>query len=146
MSVSLREITKDNVREILHLKVAPGQEVFVAPNAVSISQAYFDRDTAWFRAIWDDETPVGFVMVHDDVANRIYTLWRFMIDERYQRRHLGRHALELVVEYVKTRPGAVELLTSCIDQPGGPGPFYERAGFTYTGQFDVGERVMRRPL
>ena len=26
------------------------------------------------------------------------------------------------------------------------GPFYERMGFTYTGEVEEGERVMRRPL
>jgi hypothetical protein len=39
--VSLREITADTVREICRLRVAPGQEGFVAPVAVSIAEAYF---------------------------------------------------------------------------------------------------------
>jgi diamine N-acetyltransferase len=144
--LALREVTKDNLREVLRLKVAPEQERFVASNAVSIAQAYFDRDTAWFRAIYDGETPVGFVMLDDQPAKPSYTLWRFMIDARYQRRGYGRGALELVFAHVKTRPGASELFTSCVDAPGGPGPFYEGLGFTYTGELDEGERVMRRPV
>ena len=47
---------------------------------------------------------------------------------------------------MKGRPGAREILTSCVDKPGGPGPFYEGLGFTYTGALDEGERVMVRPL
>ena len=50
------------------------------------------------------------------------------------------------IQHVRTRPGATDIYTSCADAPGGPGPFYERMGFTYTGALDEGERVMRRPL
>lgn len=146
MTLQLREVTRENLREILRLKVAPEQEKFVAPNAVSIAQAYFHRDTAWFRAIYDGETPVGFVMLDDNPNEPRYTLWRFMIDASHQRKGHGRRALELLFEHVKSRPGAREIYTSCVDAPGGPGPFYEGLGFTYTGELDEGERVMRRPL
>src|SRR5262245_4649776 len=131
--VQLKEITKANLREVLRLKVAPEQEKFVAPNAVSIAQAYFDRDTAWFRAIYDGDTPVGFLMLDDKPEVPSYTLWRFMIDARYQRKGIGREALALLFAHVKARPGAKEILTSCVDAPGGPGPFYEGLGFAYTG-------------
>jgi diamine N-acetyltransferase len=144
--IELREINKDNLREILHLKVAPNQEQFVASNAVSIAQAYFYRDQAWFRGIYDGKTPVGFLMLDDEPAKPRYTLWRFMIDAGHQRRGYGRQALELLFNHVKSRPGAVEIYTSCVDAPGGPGPFYEGLGFTYTGELDETERVMRRPL
>ena len=144
--LELREVTKANLREVLRLKVAPEQERFVATNAVSLAQAHFDPEIAWFRAICDGDTPVGFVMLDDNPKTRTYTLWRFMIDARYQRKGYGREALELVFAHVKTRPGATELFTSCVDAPGGPGPFYEGLGFTYTGALDEGERVMRRPL
>ena len=82
--VSLREVTKENLREILLLRVAPEQERFVASNAVSIAQAHFHPDVAWFRAIFADETPVGFLMLHDEPGTATYFLWRFMIDERHQ--------------------------------------------------------------
>jgi diamine N-acetyltransferase len=146
VTIELREVNKDNLREILRLKVAPEQERFVASNAISIAQAYFDRETAWFRGIYDGATPVGFVMLDDKPEVPSYTLWRLMIDANHQRKGYGRRALDLVFAHVKTRPGATELYTSCVDASGGPGPFYEGLGFTYTGQLDEGERVMRRPL
>ena len=145
MSLELREVDKENLRAVLRLKIAPEQEQFVASNAVSIAQAYFDRETAWFRAICDDDTPVGFVMVDIQPGKPPY-LWRFMIDARYQRRGLGTRALELVFAHVRSLPGAAAIFCSCVDAPGGPGPFYERLGFAYTGEVDEGERVMRRPL
>lgn len=145
-SVTLRPVTKDTVREICQLQVAPEQAQFVAPNAVSIAQAYFEQETAWFRAIYADETPVGFVMLEDDASAQSYGLWRFMIDARYQGLGYGRRALDLVVEHVRGRPGARELLTSCVPGDGSPCPFYERYGFVYTGEEDDGELVMRLDL
>jgi diamine N-acetyltransferase len=69
-----------------------------------------------------------------------------MIDARYQRTGVGRRALELLFEHVRSRPGAKELWTSVVPGEGGPGPFYERLGFVYTGEEDEGELVMRREL
>ena len=88
-TVSLREVTKDNLRDVLRLKVAPEQERFVASNAVSIAQAYFDRDAAWFRAVYAGDTPVGFVMLEVNPAKAEYFLWRFMIDQRFQKLGFG---------------------------------------------------------
>jgi diamine N-acetyltransferase len=144
--ISLREITKDNLRQIIQLKVAPPQERFVASNAVSIAQAYFDRDIAWFRAIYADSTPVGFVMLHDEPAARKYYLWRFMVDHRYQKLGYGAKGLRAVIEYVRGRPGAHELLTSVVPGDGSPGAFYEKLGFAYTGEVDEGELVLRLQL
>ena len=144
--VTLREVTRDTVRKIVALRTTPEQERFVAPNAVSIAQAYFQRDVAWFRAIYEGDEPVGFVMVDDDVAKQQYYLWRFMIDARHQRRGIGRKAIALVLDYVRTRPGATALLTSVVPGEGTPGPFYESLGFAYTGEEEDGELVMRLPL
>lgn len=144
--VSLREVTQETVRAICALQVAPAQEQFVAPNALSIAQAYFEPEAAWFRAIYADETPVGFVMLNDDPANEAYYLWRFMIDARFQGYGYGRRALALLIEHVKTRPGAKALFTSCVPGEGSPCPFYEKLGFIYTGEIDDGELVMRLEL
>ena len=144
--MSLREVTRDTVRQICDLRVRPDQQGFVAPNAFSIAQAYFDRELAWFRAVYADETPVGFVMLSDDTIKPEYYLWRFMIDARYQRCAYGRRAIELLVEYVRTRPGAKSLFTSVVPGDGTPGPFYEKLGFVYTGDRDGVELVMRLDL
>ena len=144
--VTLREITRETLGAVLALKVAPEQERFVANNAVSIAQAHFYPDVAWFRAVYADETPVGFIMLEDNPSKPEYFLWRFMMDARYQRYGFGRRAIELLVEHVRTRPGATELFTSCVPGEGSPGPFYERLGFVYTGREDDGELVMRREV
>jgi diamine N-acetyltransferase len=145
-TVTLREITRETLSGVLDLRVAPEQERFVASNAVSIAQAHFHPEHAWFRAVHADDVPVGFVMLHDQPEEAKYYLWRFMIDRRYQGRGFGARALERVVDHVRTRPGATELLVSCVPGEGGPGPFYEKLGFAYTGDVDDGELVMSRRL
>jgi diamine N-acetyltransferase len=144
--VSLREVTGATVREICRLVVKPGQEGFVAPNAVSIAQAHFEP-AAWFRAIYADETPVGFVMLERAPETHEYVLWRFMIGGDYQGLGFGRRALELVVDEIRTSdPAATELLTSWVPGEGSPEGFYLRFGFVPTGEMDEDELVGRLVL
>jgi diamine N-acetyltransferase len=146
--VTLREITADTVDEVLRLKVAPDQECLVATNAKSIAQAHFHPEVAWFRAVYAGEVPVGFVMVWDDETGHEYGLWRLMIDERHQGRGYGRRALELVIDYVRTRPGASEFEAGAYPASGSAIPFYEKLGFVLTGETDPddGELKMRMDL
>ena len=144
--ITLREVTSENFREILKLEVAPGQKKFVAPNAYSIAQAHFEREIAWFRAIYADETPVGFVMLSDDASEQKYFLWRLMVDARYQKLGFAKRVLELLFDYVRTRPGAKEILVSYFLGDDGPQGFYEKLGFVPTGEMSGREVVMRRDL
>ncbi len=140
--ISLREVTAETVRTIVKLEVTEQQKHMVAPNAVSIAQAYFEPK-AWFRAIYADETPVGFLMLYDDPEEPSYFLWRYMIDARYQKLGFGKRAMDLLVNHVRTRPGAHELLLSCVPGEEGPEPFYSHYGFTRTGKM-VGDEVEMR--
>jgi diamine N-acetyltransferase len=145
LEVSLREITADTLREVCRLRVAPGQEGFVAPVAFSIAEAHFSP-LAWFRAVYAGDTPVGFVMLEDDAAARQYFLWRLLIDADHQGKGYGRRAVELLCDYVRTRPGATELLTSWVPGDAGPAGFYGRLGFELTGEVEEDEVVARLPL
>lgn len=143
--VSFREITADTVRAICKLAVTEEQNKFVAPNSISIAQAYFEKK-AWLRAIYADDTPVGFVMLYDDTEKPEYFLWRFMMDTRYQGMGFGRQATALLVEHVKTRPNATVLMTSVVQKPGGPQEFYQKQGFVLTGEYEEGEALLRYDL
>jgi diamine N-acetyltransferase len=144
-TVSLREITAKTVHTICELDVTAPQKNFVAPNAISISQAYFEPK-AWFRAIYADEVPVGFVMLFDDPDEPVYFLWRFMIAVDFQGLGFGRQALDLLDEYVRTRPKATDLFVSYVPEEGGPGPFYRKCGFEETGKVHGIEVEMKKSL
>lgn len=146
MNITLREITADTVRAVCKLVAEPAG--FVAPNATSIAQAYFHPE-AWFRAVYADEEPVGFVMLEDSSllpnppAQPEVFLWRFMIDARHKRKGYGHAALRLVIDDVRRRhPTLASLSTSCVPGAESPRPFYESLGFVFTGDVDDGEEVM----
>ena len=155
-TVSLREISKDSVRDFCRMEVGPGQDGLVAPTAVSIAQAYFHNE-AWFRGIYADETPVGFAMLEDwtqvgGADAELYegkpyvALWRFMIDLRYQKYGFGAQALRLLIAHASTRPDAANMLLSFVPKENNPEGFYTRFGFSRTGEVDEGELIMKLPL
>jgi len=136
---------------VLKLKVGSTQEGFVAPNAVSLAQALFSKE-AWYRAIYADDVPAGFVMVYDETlreeppAEPRAGLWRFMVDERYQGRGIGRAALDQVIAHIRAKGCFSAFETSYVPGPGCPEPFYLKAGFHHTGRMDGTEVVLELPL
>lgn len=70
LMVELREITKENYEECLHLKAAESQKVFVSSTVHSLAQAWVYYDTAFPFAIYADKTMVGFIMLgyYEDLA------------------------------------------------------------------------------
>ena len=142
--VTLREITADTVFGICLLSdtLTEPKKYFVAPNAISLAQAHFNK-YAWFRAIYAGKAPVGFLMIVDDPDKPEYFLWRLMIAEPFHGRGYGRQAIQRLVEYVKTRPNAKELGVSCGQGEGSPEGFYLKQGFISTGEIDHDELVLR---
>lgn len=145
LEVSLREVTKENLKDIFRLGVAESQSSFVATNEMSIAEAYFEAK-AWFRAIYAGEQPVGFVMLYIDSERPKYYIWRFMIDQRYQGKGYGRKALELVIDFVRGFPNAREIFLHYVPAEGGAGPFYQKFGFVDTGEWEDDEKEMRLAL
>jgi diamine N-acetyltransferase len=145
--VSLREITEQTVYEICMLSetLSPAHKKMVAPNALSIAQAHFSK-YAWFRAIYADETPVGFIMLYDNPDEPSYFLWRLMIAGPQQGKGYGKAAVEQLIDYVRARPGANELLVSCGEGEGNPEGFYHRLGFRRNGEIVGHEVVLSLPL
>ncbi len=152
-TVTLREITEKTVRPVCRLSetLSPSHKKMVADNAVSIAEAHYSP-YAWYRAIYADETPVGFIMIYigpeDEEHGKldtVYFLWRLMVAGPHQGKGYGRRAVELLMEKVKTE-GATELLVSCGEGEGSPEGFYRTLGFERTGDVLDDEVVMKRSL
>jgi diamine N-acetyltransferase len=151
--VSLREITDDNRAAVEALAVSDEQDDYVASVTVSLADAVeYPEAMAWYRAIYADDEPVGFVMISDGITSDDptllgpYYLWRLLVDRRHQGKGYGSSAIDLVVDHLHGRPDADELLVSCHVGPATPIPFYERYGFVRTGQVHEGEPVLALPL
>ena len=149
MTVSLKEVTRETLRAVCKLDAGDGATQ-VAPNAISIAEASFYNE-AWFRAIYEGEVLVGFVMLYDPTLAEKpdepdFFLWRLMIDQAHQRKGLGHTAVELLIDHVRTRPGAKKLLVSHMSKADALGRFYGSLGFVYTGKEEEGEKVMALDL
>ncbi len=145
--VSLRPITDANRQAVEALRVAPAQQRFVSGVVESLRQAAEHPGAhaiAW--AIYAGETPVGVVMIADEVDGPDYIpqfLWKLLIDERHQGKGYGTATLDLVVEYFRARPGVDEVRTSAGQGEGSPIPFYERYGFVRTGELHDDEVMLK---
>ena len=144
--VSLRPITDANRETVEALAVTPSQGRFVSGVRESLLEAAEERDArALYWAIYDEETPVGFVMIADEVDSPDYIahfLWKLLIDKRYQRRGFGTATLDLIVEYFRNR-GVGAMWTSVAQGEGSPLTFYERYGFKRTGDLHGDEILLR---
>jgi diamine N-acetyltransferase len=145
-TVSLTELGKDNYGPFLRLKVTKAQESFVANNWISVAQAHFAGDEAWYRGISAGGVPVGFVQCEREAGGPEWYLWRYMIDARYQGRGYGHRAMELVIEHARSVPGVAFVTLSFVESEGSPEPFYAKLGFRRTGEIEDGEQVMRFDL
>ena len=157
----LENVNAKNVWEILKLQVLENQKSFVASNNISIIEAY-TTITANGRAfpfgIYDDDTPVGFLMIGYDVddywedapeiAKGNYNLWRLMIDKKHQGKGFGKEAVKLALDYIKTFPcGEAEYCWLSYEPENKVAAgLYRSFGFSETGEMDGEELIAKLKL
>ena len=139
--INLRKITEDNFIDAFQLKLAPGQEQFVSHPIRSLAQAYVYRDQCQPFGIYEDDTMVGYVMVIYDYEIPEYDIWHMMIDEAKQGAGYGSRALDLVLNYIRTKPfGSSDRVTlTCNKDNAKAMKLYKSKGFTETGAEDEDE-------
>ena len=140
--VTLREVTRDNFRACIALKTADEQDGFVATNVVSIAQAYVEPDFVP-RAIYDDDTIVGFLMYGRDATTGADWIIRLMIGSQFQRKGYGRAAMQQVIDLLGRQPDCKEIMISYVPENTVAEQLYASLGFEPTGEIDDGEVVAR---
>ena len=144
--ISLKEVTKENIDEVLALSVDEDQKGFVSSNADSLAQAYVYSETAFPFAVYEGSELVGFIMMGYYEKKAYYTLWKFMIDRRYQNRGYGRKALELGIQFLRDRSGVSEIYTGVAPGNDVAKNLYRSVGFEETGAIELGMEEMRLTL
>lgn len=154
--VRLESVNSKNVWSLLKLHVGKEQEAFVAPNDLSIIEAHISITSnghAYPFGIFDGALPVGFLMIGFDVDDsyenppRIaygnYSIWRFMIDEKYQNKGYGKAALRLALDFVKSYPcGKAEFCYLSYEPDNDKAKkLYSEFGFVENGEMDDDEVV-----
>ena len=137
--IKLDEITADNLEVVLKLKVSKEQENFVSTTAYSLAQAYVYRE----NAIYADDTLVGFIMFGFYELRNQYTLWKFLIDEKYQNKGYGKMALALGIEYMKKQYDIKEMYTGVAIDNDVAERLYHSVGFQLTGLIENGMKELR---
>ena len=116
MNILFKKIINANVADICALKVFEDQKSFVAPNTVSLAEAFASRNENIFAmpfGIYDENTLIGFIMFGYDtldepnepeIAKGNYIIWRLMIDQSFQGKGYAEPILKKAVEYIETFP------------------------------------------
>lgn len=139
-SITLRAVSRDNFDAICSLPLPPEQQAMLADNAYSLAEAAYNPGYQ-VRAIYRDETAVGFMMWVPESASR-WSIWRFMVAAPHQGRGIGSVALQLAMAEIRAQPGAREL--EICYHPGNEGSrrLYARHGFVEQGLDADGEDML----
>ena len=137
----LRIITEENFIDAFNLKLAPGQERFVSHPIRSLAQAYVYRDQCQPFGIYAAGKMVGYVMVIYDYDVPEYDIWHMMIDKAEQGHGYGSAALDLVIDYIRTKPfgNSNRVALTCNKSNPAARKLYESKGFSATGVEDEDE-------
>lgn len=133
--INFRSITEDNFDVIINMR-RPEGENYLASNERSLAQAWLYREAndVFPFAIYDDDLPVGFMMLDEDLENQTIAIWRIMFPVEHQNKGYGTEALRKVIELIK-KSGKYDSVT--IDYVQGndiAGHVYRKVGFKETGQ------------
>ena len=131
---------------MLALKANDRQARFVSTTAESLAQAYVYAETAYPFGVYDGEELVGFIMMGYYEVKGYYTLWKLMIDHRYQNKGYGRKALELGIQYLRDHFGVTGIYTGVVPGNSVAKNLYRSVGFEDTGLIELGMEEMRLTL
>ncbi|MQL48404.1 GNAT family N-acetyltransferase [Photorhabdus khanii] len=131
MHITLTDVNKDNYEDVCDLSVADHQYEYVAENTWSLVESKFNPSYQT-RTICLDDKPVGFFMWVPETDQRI-SIWRFMVDQHYQNKGIGRKAMLLALDEI-SRTDGLEEIEICYN-PNNPVArnFYSSFGFVEVG-------------
>ena len=114
--IRFEEITNKNIWKVCALEPFEEQRNFVAENIQSLAEAYATRNegnNALPLAVYNDDDLIGFIMIgkgtvgnpdESDLIKENYSLWRLMIDKKYQKQGLGKQTMDAVIALIRTFP------------------------------------------
>ncbi|MCA9053275.1 MAG: GNAT family N-acetyltransferase [Planctomycetaceae bacterium] len=143
-TLEFRELSLTNLDEIIDLRVRPVQSDLVADNLYSIAQAGLDP-SGKCRAVYMDNRPVGFFFLRECERGTLVYICRFMVDQLWQGRGIGRRIMTQLVDVLFSSP-QVEVVDLAVSKgPGGAEEFYRKCGFVPTGEpYRGGWRMLLR--
>ena len=139
--ITLQKVDESNFIACFSLKLDPRQERFVSHPIRSLAQAYVYYDQCTPFAVCRGDEVVGYVMVIYDYDEQTYNIWHLTIDGAHQGKGYGRAAMELSLDYVRTKPFGSSSRVLLTVNPENRAAFglYRSLGFSATGRSDEEE-------
>lgn len=140
MTVSLREVDKDNYRVVCLLPLPEEQYKYITHNGLSILESHYEEGVSP-RAIYLDDEPVGFIMWAKESKSRVL-IYRFMVTYKQQKKGIGGAALQLAIDEIKADKN-IEKIEICYSPDNIPAKeLYFKTGFVETGMDEDGEDML----
>lgn len=147
MNVTLTEITRDNFDQVIELELEKSQATNLPPNVYSIAESTLS-ESFHPRAICLDGKVVGFLMYQfgeiGDFDQDECTIWRFMVDRAQQNRGIGKAAMSLVLEEIKSHNRCKLVDIYYGSQNTVAKKLYAEFGFKEVGHRDDGDIIAER--
>lgn len=145
MNIEIREVTSENLKEVLSLHVSETQKSYVESTKQCLKDA---TECNCYRptGLYQDGIMVGFAMYgffpDEDQNGRVW-LDRYLIDERFQGKGLGSIMLgELIAHLIKIY-NCNKIYLSLYEDNQRALHLYQKFGFHFNGELDInGEKVM----
>lgn len=131
--ITFRKIDQSNYTECICLKVRDDQTGFVADNARSLVEARFEEGLHT-RAVYSDDTMVGFVLFDYDPEIPGWCMSRFMIGAQYQGLGLGKEAALRFLDFMREEMKVEELYLHVELENTAAYRLYEKLGFQTVGE------------
>ena len=119
------------------LKVSKAQELYVANSTTILARAYAYRNSrSCASLIYEDETPIGMILYHDEDTLDAYIFSEIFIDEKFQGKGYGRAATKLVLDNMKKDGKYNKVILCYIDGNKAAQKLYQGFGFVETDRDD----------
>jgi diamine N-acetyltransferase len=142
-AISLVPVDRDNWREVVDLEVTPEQRAFVAPPARYLTMCAYDG--VWTPlAIRFEGRIVGMLMWAIDPDDGACCLGGVLVDRRWQRRGIGRRAVEHALARLAEHGATSGFALSYHPDNQAARRTYAALGFAETGEVEGDEVVARR--
>ncbi|MFJ7683434.1 GNAT family N-acetyltransferase [Peribacillus butanolivorans] len=145
MTITINEVTNENVNDILKLEINTKQKSFIETTEQCLEEA---MECKYYKPVglYSDNSLVGFAMYGffpEEGENGRVWLDRFLIDARYQGLGLGSIMLKALIQRLTKEYNCNEIYLSVIEDNQAALQLYKKFNFTFNGELDINkEKIM----
>jgi len=148
--VQFKAITDENFMELIEMKLTENfcfdTDFNYITNALALAWLNRDKNNTFPFAIYQEETLVGFMMLHDEPDERNLHLWYLMMAIEHRGHGYGTQAVELLIRLAGDAGKYDSISLDCSPGKKAAIHIYEKLGFQPTGESSCGMDAYRLDL